>query len=168
MQGPQSCWFSQILGTRKESKDCCLHQQNFAKLGVFFFHCSSAFSSFSPPQMPVPGGRSRATKPDVCWPSRQPHSAWVSPLTRVLAVAGPHPQQWWPGDAAVGHVLPLRQKRDIKAFFTHMLVYTLQGHGAATLPGLWVGDKDEAAWPCWRVDIFGAVHSSMVWTPWGI
>jgi len=57
---------------------------------------------------------------------------------------------------------PLWQKWNIKGLFTHMLVHTLQDHGAATLPGLWVGDKDETAQPCRGIGIFSTVHGSLV------
>lgn len=43
---------------------------------------------------------------------------------------------------------PLWQKWDIKALFTHMSVHTLQGRGAAPLPRLRAGDRNESAQPC--------------------
>lgn len=56
----------------------------------------------------------------------------------------PHTQQWW-RCWCWSCVSPLWQKWDIKGLFTHMLVHTLEAHGAATLPGLWVGGKDKTA-----------------------
>lgn len=150
----------------KESKDCCLHQHNFAKLGVFFFHCSSASSYFPLPQMPVPGVRSRPTNPDVCWPFRQPLFSMSYPPDEGACggrTSSPAMGAW--GCWCWADVGLLWQTWDLKALFTHMLVHTLQGHGAATSPGPWVGDKGETAQPWWGVDIFGTIHSSMVWTP---
>lgn len=61
MEDPQFCWFTNNFSTRKESKDFAFIGRILQSL-EYSFCCSSAFCSFSPPQMPVLGGRSRVTK----------------------------------------------------------------------------------------------------------